>query len=465
MAFEAPLWQQTGSYSAAEDRKMIAAIQSEGVDATTNSLKVTQRAAGVNMSVDVAIGGAFVTQGQLATSPARRYFCYNSAIYNATIPTASGTAGQSRNDLVGIQVRDTTVDGGSNDDWYIRVVSGTPATTGAQVDPAEPDSFYPLARVTVVYNATAISNSNITDLRSRSFTPNLLSSDWTWTGTQNIDKLTIPGSNFLAPSYRPLIGDLLGGVGRIATADAATDVITTSTPHNLAVGTYVSFTGGTATGVTAGQMYRIKTAPTTSTLTLQPMTTTGTVDITGTGTLGTMDAQPAVGVYSGVTVAANTASEGTAGSTRVFVQFTAPLSGRARVRMRTMINQNVAGSVQINAIQAVGMYVWNGTSESNATGLVTNWNRTRTAPYASAPYYIEGYPENYVLAFPANEYIGYPVQTGTTFGPGMTPVAEFNFDNLTPGTIYRAVALVGVRSTSNSSSTYVYPGITVELLP
>lgn len=167
MAFEQPIAQQeTTGISASEDRKAFAVFAQPSV-ATPGSLAVTQRAAGANMSVDVAAGTAVVPQGQGTETIKRVYPAVtNTATVNLAINAAPAVGGQSRNDLVVCQIRDNAVDAGGVNDWYLRVITGTAATTGAQVDPAIPDNAYALARVTLAFGDSSVTNAKITDLRT-----------------------------------------------------------------------------------------------------------------------------------------------------------------------------------------------------------------------------------------------------------------------------------------------------------
>ena len=167
MAYEQPIAQQeTTGISASEDRKAYGSLGQPSV-ATGGSLVVTQRAAGANMSVDVAAGTAIVPQGQGTETVKRVYPAVtNTATVNLAINAAPAVGGQSRNDLIVCQIRDNAVDAGGVNDWYLRVITGTAATTGAQVDPAVPDHAYALARVTLAFGDASVTNAKITDLRT-----------------------------------------------------------------------------------------------------------------------------------------------------------------------------------------------------------------------------------------------------------------------------------------------------------
>lgn len=163
MAFKTPLWQENSTYSATLDRELIDALyDTQGVLAGPD-LVVSQRGAGANMSVDVAIGRCVIT-GTTFTGQGK-YLCKSDAVANVIVPNAPG-AGQSRIDLIVAQLRDADSDGGTHNDWLIVDVPGTPATTGSQVAPALPVSSLLLASVLVGSSVSTIVTGNITEGRS-----------------------------------------------------------------------------------------------------------------------------------------------------------------------------------------------------------------------------------------------------------------------------------------------------------
>jgi len=135
-------------------------------------LNAVQRAAGVNMSVDVQIGDAFVRRSDGSYA----HPVFNDAVYNQVISAADGS--NPRRDIVVIyvdygQTPSTAVSNNTNGVVKIKVVNGTPA--GSPVDPnaaaiqASVGSGNPysiLARVRVPASQTTISNSLIDDLRT-----------------------------------------------------------------------------------------------------------------------------------------------------------------------------------------------------------------------------------------------------------------------------------------------------------
>lgn len=129
----------------------------EGVVGST-ALAVSQRAAGANLSVDVAAGVAWIKGDSSSTQPC--YRCENDGTVNLAIAAADAT--NPRIDRVVAEVRDSVFSGVSND-WRLRVITGTPA--GSPSAPAIPDSAISLATVSVPALDTTISTGQITDTR------------------------------------------------------------------------------------------------------------------------------------------------------------------------------------------------------------------------------------------------------------------------------------------------------------
>lgn len=163
MTLYPPIFQQNDSYSALLLRQFVDAVVPNGGVLRGTDLVVSQRAAGANMSVDVSPGHCIVVGGDAPNQG--KYFCWSDAVENVPLATAPGT-GQSRKDLIVANVRDSTVIGGSFDDWQPLPVTGTPAATGSEVAPTPPPSSFVLAQIQVGPTVASITNTNITDLRS-----------------------------------------------------------------------------------------------------------------------------------------------------------------------------------------------------------------------------------------------------------------------------------------------------------
>ena len=169
-------------------------------------LNAVQRAAGVNMSVDIQVGDAFVRRSDGTYA----HPVFNDAVYNQVISAADGS--NPRRDIVVIyvdygQTPSTTVSNNTNGVVKIKVVNGTPA--GSPVDPngaaiqASVGSGNPysiLARIRVPAGQTSISNSLIDDLRTmitnNANTINTASLQASAVKAANIDFTTFP--KFLA---------------------------------------------------------------------------------------------------------------------------------------------------------------------------------------------------------------------------------------------------------------------------
>ena len=157
-----PAYLQEGCITAQGDRQVLASmVCTEGValgSSAGGDLEVTQRAAGANMSVDVASGNAFI-QGTDAAWQGM-YHVSNDAAENLTITAADPT--DDRIDLIVATVRDSTY-AGANDDWLLQVVTGTPSP--APAPPSLPDNSLVLAEVLVGAGVTSIVDADITDER------------------------------------------------------------------------------------------------------------------------------------------------------------------------------------------------------------------------------------------------------------------------------------------------------------
>jgi len=124
-----------------------------------NDLKVVQRAAGANMSVDVGGGQAYIDGTEGATQ-AMYSVTSTSTVVNLAVAASSPTL--PRIDIVVAKVQDQFYSGGTNA-WSLAVVTGTPAAS--PVAPAAPANSLILANIAVAANATTVVNANITDKR------------------------------------------------------------------------------------------------------------------------------------------------------------------------------------------------------------------------------------------------------------------------------------------------------------
>lgn len=136
----------------------------EGVVNQTD-LAVSQRGAGANMSVDVAVGAAWV---QIDTGTRNGVsHLYSDAIVNTAITAAHATL--PRLDQVVLRYNDSFIPTGAGDVPTIEVVAGTP-TTGATLDnrtgaTALPNDCLRLADVLVPAASSTVVSANIRDRR------------------------------------------------------------------------------------------------------------------------------------------------------------------------------------------------------------------------------------------------------------------------------------------------------------
>lgn len=133
---------------------------------------LSQKSGGANMSVDVAVGDAFVRRSDGSYA----HPVFNDAVYNQVISAADGS--NPRRDLVVLYVDygqspSTAVSNNTNGVVKIKVVNGTPA--GSPVDPngaaiqssvGAGNPYTILGRVRVPAGQTSITNSLIDDLRT-----------------------------------------------------------------------------------------------------------------------------------------------------------------------------------------------------------------------------------------------------------------------------------------------------------
>lgn len=167
----APVTLQAGNYSAVDDRRFWGAGVREGV-VNGGSYRVIQRAAGANMTVDVAssVGSGAVVQGDSITAQGNYFVPPTTADVNVDIATADAT--NPRNDLVVLEIKDDQHDASGLNLARVRVITGTPNGSAAATDapgangtPALPSSCLLLALVRVTAGATSVTTAMINDRR------------------------------------------------------------------------------------------------------------------------------------------------------------------------------------------------------------------------------------------------------------------------------------------------------------
>lgn len=153
-------WQQVPMPALDLRRMMACLIASEGV-AGQADMKVSQRAAGANMTVDIAAGEA-VVQGDQVTNQGF-YWALNDAVFNLTGFTAAH-ASLPRIDRVVLRIRDA-FHGDAANDVSFQIKTGT-ATSGATLANctgalAPGNNEFLLANVLIPAAATTITDANI----------------------------------------------------------------------------------------------------------------------------------------------------------------------------------------------------------------------------------------------------------------------------------------------------------------
>jgi hypothetical protein len=165
-----PSWLQAGSYSARSDRLTLAGLifpdhfsgtlkPRWGVrpSPSLSDLKVTQRST-PDRWVSISAGICYVN----ATSATGGvYICTNDASYD--VQTSASHATLARKDIIIARVYDAIDDTGSQNQFTIEVVTGTPAASPSR--PAAPSQSTILAELLIPAASTTVTNANITDLR------------------------------------------------------------------------------------------------------------------------------------------------------------------------------------------------------------------------------------------------------------------------------------------------------------
>jgi hypothetical protein len=160
--YDPPLWLQAVSYPAGVDRDLIDAVfPTAGIIAPGDFL-VAPRAAGANMSVDVA-PGKIVIAGTDITGQGKYVGRLKNTV-NVPITAAPG-AGLTRITRIVARIQDATVIGGANNLMTVETpVDGTPGSTPTY--PGVPASAFLLADLTVASGTAAITAGLIADRRT-----------------------------------------------------------------------------------------------------------------------------------------------------------------------------------------------------------------------------------------------------------------------------------------------------------
>lgn len=162
VAILTPLWQQNPDYPARYDRQLIKKVfgDTELVIGATG-LVVSQRGAGANVSVDIAVGTAIVQGDDQADQG--MYLVYIDAVTNLVMPAVPGS--NKRIDLVSIRINDPNAGGPAGDNATLVVTQGVVSAT--PVAPAAPTSAVVLAQVLRTVGDSAVLTAQITDVAPR----------------------------------------------------------------------------------------------------------------------------------------------------------------------------------------------------------------------------------------------------------------------------------------------------------
>jgi hypothetical protein len=161
----------TGTYGAKDVRLATLGNTLPGLFAS-GDFAVSQRAAGANMSVDIAQGRACVDPGgtHQGIYLARRTSAtaYNTSADGGYTWTAAD-ATNPRIDLLCIEAKDTDEDASGVTGWRFRIVDGTPSASAThQLEtaawPAVPTGCLPITAIRVPAAATTLTTANITNL-------------------------------------------------------------------------------------------------------------------------------------------------------------------------------------------------------------------------------------------------------------------------------------------------------------
>lgn len=193
-----------------------------------SGLAVSQRGAGANMSVDVAIGDAIIPRSDATYG----HPSFNDAVYNQAIATAD--VSNPRRDIIVMyidygQTPSTGVSNNTNGVVKIKSVAGTPA--GSPADPSDSaiqssvgasNPYVKLARVRVAAGASSITNSVIDDMRTMAQALenggwNSLSQAWdawaysAWSATYKMGTITVADSSIFTLGQKVRFWQLTGG--------------------------------------------------------------------------------------------------------------------------------------------------------------------------------------------------------------------------------------------------------------
>jgi hypothetical protein len=157
-----PIWLQSLTYPAASDRLLADTLYTTGGVVGAGAMVVAPRAAGANMSVDVAAGTVVVAGTSVAGQG--KYVGRLTAPVNVPISAAPG-AGLVRIDVICAKIYDATAAGGTRNELTVEEPLVGTAVASNPVAPALPVSSEALAQITVAAGTASITAGLISDRR------------------------------------------------------------------------------------------------------------------------------------------------------------------------------------------------------------------------------------------------------------------------------------------------------------
>ena len=164
MARYIPTYMQGGSYSAIQDRQLVAAaLGGGGVLPAGNFVGMTPSVVSTSMSVQITAGRAVVP---VSATDLGAWLCSCDAPEVVASPAAPAS-GQNRYDLFIVRPRDPAVNGTyTQNDWIFDVVPGTPsASPTPPTASSAPAATLAVASVLVIGGQATLTPANLTDLR------------------------------------------------------------------------------------------------------------------------------------------------------------------------------------------------------------------------------------------------------------------------------------------------------------
>jgi len=178
MTRHTPLWEQSGSYAASDDRGLLSALWP---GPAVTGCAVLPPASGMTVTVDPGYAAVPSANGTGTV------LCHSDAVETVADFLPAPPAGTDRTDLVVCQSRGNDLDGGVNNDFIFQALAGAEAPAGTSTPPATPAGAVALAQVLVTGGMASIAAASITDVRPRLGTgvseqPWTAPRGWVWVG-------------------------------------------------------------------------------------------------------------------------------------------------------------------------------------------------------------------------------------------------------------------------------------------